>query len=287
MTTLLNKLPKSTMLLAICLIMAGCEKQTFGYDADETETSGADSFKATVTFVSVYTNDKLYINQEGRKNEITPISDVCTKLSIALFDTQNGKKVKLINQDKDDSTLGKASFMIGKGRYDLVIIAHNGDGHATVSSPSKITFKDNKLTDTFYYYSQIDISKDTKYKVRLNRAVAKIRLTITDPTPQNVHNMKFYYTGGSSTFSAVNGNGCVKSRQTEIHDVPAEAYTSASSYDMYTFQREDNNKLTVTISALEHPTATNDISRCTISNIKVFNNQISNRTCTFYEENEE
>ena len=272
------------MIITICFIVAGCEKAAFGDNVGNNETNKTDSQKAKITFVSVYTNDKLYLNETGEgRNEITPISDVCTKLSIALFDAKTGKKVKLINQDKDDCTLGQASFEIDKGCYDFVIIAHNGNGHATISSPSKITFKDNKLTETFSNYYQIDVTKDTKFKVRLNRSVAKLRLTIVEPTPQNVHNLKFYYTGGSSTLSAVTGSGCVKSRQTEMREVPEDAYTSASSYEIYTFPRVGNNKLTVTVSALELATSTNSIKESTIKDIRISENNISNLECSLYD----
>lgn len=84
------------------------------------------------------------------------------------------------------------------------------------------------------------------------RVVAKFRLVVKDPTPEDVKTMKFYYTGGSSTFNALTGYGCVNSKQTELRSVKESAYTEESYYDIYTFPHdpEESKKLKVDISAL-------------------------------------
>ena len=63
--------------------------------------------------------------------------------------------------------------------------------------------------------------------------------------------MKFYYTGGSSTFNALEGRGCVDSRQTEFREVPASAYSGESSYELFTFPHNDGRTLKMDVAALD------------------------------------
>lgn len=71
-----------------------------------------------------------------------------------------------------------------KGKYAVLVVAHNGDGNATLSNPEKVTFKNNKITDTFYYYKVIDVEEDSNFDMTMKRVVAKFRLVVKDPTPR-------------------------------------------------------------------------------------------------------
>ena len=74
------------------------------------------------------------------------------------------------------------------------------------------------MTDTFYYYGDLVVTSEVQsYDLTLTRAVAMFRMVLTDDEiPSTVTKFKFYYTGGSSTFSPSAGYGCVNSKQTEI-----------------------------------------------------------------------
>ncbi len=115
----------------------------------------------------------------------------------------------------------RPSFQSRTGRsreYRVVIIGHNGTGNCTISSPEKVKFASNKLTDTFYYYGKLILTdgEETEESIELKRAVAQFKVHITDTEiPAEAHSIKFYYTGGSSTLDATTGYGCVNSRQTE------------------------------------------------------------------------
>lgn len=162
-----------------------------------------------------------------------------------------------------------------KGKYAVLVVAHNGDGNATLSNPEKVTFKDNKITDTFYYYKVIDVEEDSNFDMTMKRVVAKFRLVVKDPTPEDVKTMKFYYTGGSSTFNALTGYGCVNSKQTELRSVKESAYTEESYYDIYTFPHdpEESKKLKVDISALSSASSSSALFSKTISNVAISPNK--------------
>ena len=68
------------------------------------------------------------------------------------------------------------------------------------------------------------------YDLTLTRAVAMFRMVLTDEEiPSTVTKFKFYYTGGSSTFSPSAGYGCVNSKQTEIRPVADDG-----TYEIFT-----------------------------------------------------
>lgn len=180
---------------------------------------------------------------------VRPVQDVCSRITIAFF--QNGQKVKTVTQDKTaDTDFGSPSIAIAKGSYQLVAIAHNGTGNATLTSPTEVKFPDNKVTDTFYYCDSLRVTDDASVAISLPRAVAMFRFVINDNVPQEVATMKFYYTGGSSTLDATSGYGCVNSRQTELFTVSDAAHTSSSTYEVFTFPHADGKKLQMTVTAL-------------------------------------
>ena len=65
-----------------------------------------------------------------------------------------------------------------------------------------MTFPNNKVTDTFFYYGDLVVGTEKQsYDLTLTRAVAMFRLVLTDDEiPSTVAKLKFYYLGGSSTF---------------------------------------------------------------------------------------
>lgn len=96
--------------------------------------------------------------------------------------------------------------------------------------------------------------------------------------------IKFYYTGGSSTFDATTGYGCVNSKQTEMRSVANSAYTGESTYDIYTFPHADEKKLKIEISALENASSTSSTYERTIDNVIVKRNYITRYSGRFYED---
>ena len=78
--------------------------------------------------------------------------------------------------------------------YQLVVIAHNGEGSATITSTEKVTFPNNKVTDTFYYYGDLVVTSEVQsYDLTLTRAVAMFRMVLTDDEiPSTVTKFKFY-----------------------------------------------------------------------------------------------
>lgn len=233
---------------AIIIMMCSCEKFT-----TESAKTGDNKDK----------NVELHLSQEEA------VKKACQKVSFGFF--KDNEKFGAINQNADDESFGTIHLNLSGGTYQLVAIGHNGTGNCTISSPEKVTFTNNKMTDTFSYYGTLEVNADENKSatITLQRAVAMFRLAIKDAIPDNAKKIKFYYTGGSSTLNAVTGYGCVNSKQTEILDITPQKQV----YEVYTFPHPDDKRLQVTISVLDENDFT--IASATFSDVKVAKNYIT------------
>ncbi len=228
----------SVILLAM-LTMNACEK---GYTAEEeTKTGNESNVTLRVKSIEMVPFENTTISRAS-----TEMSELCSRLQFAVF--KDGEKKKNISQQAGDAGFGEAAISLPEGDYQLVVMGHSCTGTATITDLEKITFPNNKVTDTFYYYGTFTVGNDSKIvELDLKRAVAMLRFNLTQPLTENIKQLKFLYTGGSSTFSAITGFGSVNSRQTEIRDVAS----GQKVFEVYTFPHAQEGKLKVTITALD------------------------------------
>ena len=265
------------MYLALALLVAACEKPIL----NEVEVEQKEA-NVILHMVQFETSPLTPLQRaRGTTRASTDITELCSRLNIAIFST-DGIKVKTVAQKEGDSSYGTVALTLAAGTYRLVVIAHNCDGSATITSKEKVTFPNNKVTDTFYYYGDLVVT-DAKqsYDLTLTRAVAMFRLVLTDEEiPSNVAKLKFYYVGGSSTFSPKDGYGCVNSKQTEVRPVPAD-YASGTAFDIYTLPHTDDDVLTkLTVTALD--ANDNAVKERIFENVPVTRNQITRYTGSFF-----
>lgn len=241
------------LLLMLVATLTSCEK----FALDDSGTNSHDANANVIIHASVAKNnstgtrsgkeDEDGLEEGDEKVEGKPLEDYCSRLSIAIFDGE--EKVKTLNLKAEDG-YDDIGFNLDAGKYRMVAIGHNGSGNCTISSPEKVKFYKNKMTDTFFYYGTFNVrdGEDTDDYILLNRAVAQFKVHISDATiPAEAHSIKFYYTGGSSTLDAVTGYGCVQSRQTESFKLQE----GKRDYSVYTFPREENKGLKMTINILD------------------------------------
>ena len=260
---------KQLLFFILALLIVACEKPILD-DEDITEKKEAN--------VSLHMTQ---FEQTSFTRAATDITELCTRLNIAIF-SADGTKVKTVAQKDTDSDFGTVALTLAAGTYRLVVIAHNCDGSATITSEEKVTFPNNKVTDTFYYDGDLVVTSDVQsYDLTLTRAVAMFRLVLTDEEiPSNVAKFKFYYTGGSSTFSPKDGYGCVNSKQTEIRTVPV-GFSDGMSFDIYTLPHTEEDVLTkLTVTALD--ANDNTVKERVFENVPVIRNQITRYTGSFF-----
>jgi len=261
---------KKLMYIVLALLLAACEKPIID------EKTGQE-LPADANVILHFTQ----YEQEAFTRAATDITNLCSRLNIAIFDAE-GTKVKTVAQKESDSDFGTVALTLAAGTYRLVVIAHNCDGSATITSEEKVTFPNNKVTDTFYYDGDLVVTDARQsYDLTLTRAVAMFRLVLTDEEiPSNVAKLKFYYTGGSSTFSPKDGYGCVNSKQTEIRLVPV-GFPDGMSFDIYTLPHTEEDVLTkLTVTALD--ANDNTVKERVFENVPVTRNQITRYTGSFF-----
>ena len=274
------------MLLAVLAMLAACEKPIL----DDGPVDGGSPSEANVVLHFTQSEDgDFFADTRAATHADTPvatraatraatdITDLCSRLNLAVFNA-DGTKVKTVAQKEGDASYGTVALSLAAGTYQLVVIAHNGDGSATITSTEKVTFPNNKVTDTFYYYGDLVVgSEKQSYDLTLTRAVAMFRLVLTDESiPASVAKLKFYYTGGSSTFSPAEGYGIVQSKQTEIRAVSEDGI-----YEIYTLPHTEEDVLTkLTITALD--ANDNTVKERIFENVPVVRNQVTRYTGSFF-----
>jgi len=258
---------KTLLTVALALLMASCEKVAL---EKENGTSMEDDANVVLKIASL---DQIPFDEPTRAS--TNVTQLCTRINFALF--QGGSRVKNVAQKEGDTNFGTVGLSLSEGTYQLAVLAHSCSGTATTTQLEKITFPDNKITDTFYYYGNLTVGSEPKnYSLELKRCVAMFRLTITDDVPDNVTTMKFYYTGGSSTFSAVSGYGSVNSRQT----VSLEVADGQKTFDVFTFPKAETGELKMTVTALD--ASGNTVAEQVFEDVPVTRNQITRYTGSFF-----
>lgn len=235
---------RAIFLLAVIGLFS-CEKPVFDTDPDIEGQEGQELYRLSFsvgTFEQIPWDDHLY------PARATPVTEVCRKISFALF--KNGERIKNLHQTNTDANFGKISVTLPAGQYQVVVIAHNNEGTATITSPEEVTFPKNKLAETFYYCQNINVGANQSYELTMKRPVAMFRLVAADKIPDDIKTIRFYYTGGSSTLNPSTGLGSKNSRQTEERTVTEEQRNGNANFDIYTFPHAQTGKLKITVSAL-------------------------------------
>lgn len=225
---------KLISLLALSMALASCEKvsldELLSKEPPTSQPSSTGNASLSIHIGGIADANYQDATAKGTR-AIEPIGNVCTKLTISLYN-EEGQRVYSVNKKSTDADFADVTIKLAEGKYYLVVVAHSNEKNATTTNINKITFEGNKLSDTFHYYKEIELQAGgNNIDVVMERVTAMFRLEIADQIPENVKQLKFYYTGGSSTLSGFTGAGAVNSRQTEIRNIQA----GINTYDVYTF----------------------------------------------------
>ena len=259
---------KQLMFIAHALLAVACEKPIL--DSEENVASSSAASANVILHMTQF-------EQTAFTRAATDITELCSRLNIAIFDA-DGTKVKTVAQKEGDASFGTVALTLAAGSYRLVVIAHNCDGSATITSEEKVTFPNNKVTDTFYYMADITADKDATQELLLHRIVAMVRFVLKDAIPASVTRMKFYYTGGSSTLDGNTGLGCVNSKQTEYRDV--QSHDAGARFEVYTMPHDKSGVLKMNVQALD--AADNVVQEQVFDEVPVTTNAITEYTGDFF-----
>ena len=247
---------KWILAIAVGIMLTGCEKVVFE-DRDGESANGNLTLSVSVSNGTTRSSDE-------------QLGDACGRLNVAVFN-RAGEKVKAVAQTAGDAGYGVVRLSLPDGSYTVVVVGHNGTGSATITNAEKVTFPNNKTTDTFCFYSEIDVTgEEQQMDIMLERVVSMIRFVLDDNgDSMGIASLKFYYTGGSSTLSPKTGYGCVQSKQTEYR-----AWNEEGIYELYTMPHSKSDIITkMTITAYD--AGDNVVGEWVLENIPVTMNRVS------------
>ena len=220
------------------LVLMGCEKPLISEGEEESEDTEGN---LTVT-----------VWQSGHEpfptmTRATSLDDY-NRLNYAIY-TSDGTRVKQINQTRENTGFGSATFQLEPATYQLVVVAHNCNKNPTMTNLNKIQFTNAMgYTDTSLYYGEVEVTEEHKdVQVDLERIVSLCRVIITDEYAEDVTQMRFQYKGGSGAFDAKTGYGCVNSTQTLFFDVT----NGQKQFDLYTYLHDEEGTLHLLATAYD------------------------------------
>lgn len=230
-----------TLFALLLLMLAGCEKPIIS-DTD-TEKTVEKKGNLTLTICEV---EHTPFPELTRKSA----SEACNRLNFAIYNTA-GTRVKQTNQKLGDSDFGTASFQLAEGTYIIVALAHSSNGNPTMTNPEKIQFNNSQgYTDTFLYYKKVVVGTESQtLSLSLHRITSLCRFVVNDAIPEGVAKLEFTCKGGSGSFDASTGYGCVNSTQVMKYDV--QAGKKQTQYDLYTFLHDKEGTLHLKATAYD------------------------------------
>ena len=213
----------------------------------------------------------------GSVTKASALNEVCSRITYCIYSGEGEKPDKIQkDQPAESENFGSLDILLEEGTYTLVVLAHNGDGNPTMTTPSKTTFnnkKTRKATDTFLYCQEISVHENMEpIEVNLERVVAKLELNLTDQTiPESISKLQIDVVGTSQSLNVYTGLGLNSTKITETIDVLPDVRT----YDMYMFVREGYSTMSITVTSIDSlgheynkmtmdkvPVARNKITRC-------------------------
>ena len=270
------KLPLPSLLLLLFVFLASCEKITLNDEPGKNPSGSQQSGNACISIHIGGVGNTEYNNSETKcTRAIEPVQNVCSRMSISLY-REDGTRVFCVNKKSTDADFCDVSMKVAEGKYSLLVVAHSNEKNAATTDLNKVTF-DGKVSDTFHYFEKVELKAgDNPYNITLNRVTAMFRLEIIDEVPESARQLKFYYTGGSSTLDGATGYGCVNSKQTEVRDI----VNGTNIFDIYTFPHADGRLLKVSVTALD--ASGNALCEQTFENVSVRRNVITHYRGKFF-----
>ena len=105
---------KKYLFIALALMIAACEKPVLDEDV------------VSMKEANVILHMTQFAQEAFGTRAATDITELCSRLNIAIFDA-DGTKVKTVAQKEGDASYGTVALTLAAGTYQLVVIAHNGE----------------------------------------------------------------------------------------------------------------------------------------------------------------
>ncbi|MBQ8452482.1 MAG: FimB/Mfa2 family fimbrial subunit [Prevotella sp.] len=214
-----------SLLSALLLMVAvGCEKPVIiqGEDPDEpvVEVEGTRRVRFSVSpLVQTAFDNAAEAKAREPRHAQKNLSEVCTRLSLAVFNQDGTKYGKVTNHSSDTDGFETFDVKLPEGQYRVLVVGYGGDTKMETSAASQVKIG-SVLYDTFYCFEDITVDGSSEsFALELHRCVAKVSLSFSEPLPEAVRQLKVIVKGGGKELNAETGLGVKASDQTLINDV--------------------------------------------------------------------
>ena len=218
---------KSIIALFILSILTGCQKATL------------EKTNERVKKVDFHVVQKQSMTRAA-------LEDACTVLDY--FRVTDSEVTVFLTQRSEEDVFGYVSDELPYGTHDIYFVGHKSE--VTDFADGVATF--GKVTDTFSYYTTIEVGEDTEdtKQIELLRNVAKLELVAADALPSNIHSVEFIITGASTDLNVKTGLGDSVSTQTKTIQVPeTNAGKTGCVFSAYVFLLAKESSISFTFTA--------------------------------------
>lgn len=180
-------------------------------------------------------------------------------LIVAVFDAESGKQAcQPIQHDQSDYTKNstaypKFSVTLPYGRYRLLVLGYNGSCQCNIASVTRISWDDDYVPNTFYYYEEFTLDQNTSLEqtLTLKHAVAAFQIQAEDAIPSELKKMRFNSTAGGTVLNAKTGFAAQNSGRTSVIEVPT-SFTGQLGvpFTVYLFLPEEQINCNYNVQAL-------------------------------------
>lgn len=205
--------------------------------------------------VSITFSLSAYQNRSFSKNTRSQTSSLaasCKRLSFYVL--KNGE---IVTSEDRTSTLpfyDQVNVELPYGSYEIIFVGYNDTENMTFH-PKDLEASFSKITDTFIYYKQINVSPKSgnEQQVILKRCVAKFELKANDKIPSSVKYAILAAEGGGTSVNLKTGKTAKTSIQQKRIEIPESVLgTRGNTFSLYAFLPETESVLNIFFTAFDN-----------------------------------
>lgn len=171
------------------------------------------------------------------------LEDICTRLNFHVYDDQ-GMRVDYVNQKLGDAGFGTASFLLDKGHYFLVVVAHNGSQNPSFKKEEIVSISGDNLGDTFWCSKDFEVGDDkVNLNLELQRIVAMLRFIPTVTPPEDLNKILIKYKGSKGTFNGLTGYGRQGNQTVSLFPNPEDR-----QYEFYMIPQTEEDEIDISFT---------------------------------------
>ena len=197
------------------------------------------------------------VSQEPFTKAVQSVEDATAIKAITLAFYSGNTEVYKAVQLRDDATtyttFGNFSLRLPHGNYTMVVIAEGSATAVELSSPTEAELTDERIRDVFTTTQSVSVSgiDPIDISATLQRIVALVGVTSTDPRPAEAVKLRMTFSEGSMRFNPTSGLAIDLEEDYQNTIVIAEAIGAVAKPASLLLLRADEVTLDITLETLD------------------------------------